>query len=195
MTRHQNPILCLCADCNASRWQRADEKCCMNRWYLEGPASLYLFVGERLAWKTFCWLVLRVREDESEEGDTLIQHRGAGAIHGAAGLAESLEARGHPSAASRADHTLLLPRRPQDVWQGQGTDGVCVCVVMLSQTWLLDMSRARYVNVSVRGSSLLMRLLMFYIWTYAPHHYVHWLPCKTNFIIRSSNMKYRLSYD
>lgn len=66
---------------------------------------------------------------ESKGGDTLSRYPGAGTIHGAAGLAESLEAKGHPSGAWRADHTLLLPYRPQDVWQGHGTDGgVCVCV-------------------------------------------------------------------
>lgn len=78
--------------------------------------------------ENFCWLVPQVCEKESKEGDTLSRYPGAGTIHGAAGLAESLEARGHPSGALRADHTLLLPYRPQDVWQGQGTDGgVCVC--------------------------------------------------------------------
>lgn len=72
--------------------------------------------------------MLRECEKESNEGDTLSWYPGAGTIHGAAGLAESLEARGHPSGASRADHTLLLPYRPQDVWQGQGTDGgLCMC--------------------------------------------------------------------
>lgn len=58
--------------------------------------------------------------------------RGQGPIHGTAGLAESLEATGHPSGASRADHTLV-PYRPQDAWRRQGTDGgastrVCACV-------------------------------------------------------------------
>ena len=74
----------------------------------------------------------RVCEKESKAGDTLSRYPRAGTIHGAAGLAESLEARGHPSGAWRADHTLLLPYRPQDVWQGQGTDGgACVSMLIL----------------------------------------------------------------
>ncbi len=105
--------------------------------------------------ENFCWRVPRVCEKESKEGDTLSRYPGAGTIHGAAGLAESLEARGHPSGASRADHALLLPYRPQDVWQGQGTDGG-VFVSMLSPTWFLDMSSAsaRYINVLTRERML-----------------------------------------
>ena len=66
----------------------------------------------------FCWLVARVCEKESKADDTLSWYPGAGTIHGAAGLAESLEARGHPSGAWGADHTLLLP--PGHKMSGKG---------------------------------------------------------------------------
>lgn len=99
----------------------------MHRWYLEGFTSSYLFVNKRLSRKLFSWLVPWVCEKESKEDDKFPRFRGAGVLRGAAGHAESLEARGHRSGALRADHTLLLPYRPQDVWQRQGTDGgVCV---------------------------------------------------------------------
>lgn len=100
----------------------------MHRWYLEDFANLYLFVSKRLSRKLFCWLVPWVCERESKEDDKFPWYLGVGPTRGTAGHAESPEARGHRSGALRADYTLLLPYRPQDVWQWLDTDGgVCVC--------------------------------------------------------------------
>lgn len=64
-----------------------------------------------------------VYKKKSKADDTLSQHPRGATIHGGAGHAGSLEGRGHRSGASRADHTLLLPHGPQDVWQWRHTDG------------------------------------------------------------------------
>ncbi len=96
----------------------------------EKPQLLVSVCQQEVIKKTFAGSCPECVKGNQRQRDTLSWYPGAGTIHGTAGLAESLEAKGHPSGAWRADHTLLLPYRPQDVWQGQGTDGgvyVCVC--------------------------------------------------------------------
>lgn len=74
---------------------------------------------------------------ESKEDDNFPSYSGVGPIHGTAGYAESLEARGHRSVALRADYTLLLPYRPQDVWRWQRTDGgVHVSVLRIRDSYI-----------------------------------------------------------
>lgn len=109
-------------------------------------ASLNLFVSKRLSRKLLR-AEQQVNEKESKEGHTLFWYPGAGTIRGAAGLAESLEARRAPlwclegrphPAALQATRCLA---RAWHRWKRE-------CVVALTD-WFLDMSRisARYVNV------------------------------------------------
>lgn len=94
-----------------------------------------VFTSRRL----FCQSSPRVKPvKEQQRGGTDSWDWRAATIRSAAGLAEGLEARGHPFDASGPDHTLPLPQGPQDVWQGRRTDGglsacegaqcVCPCV-------------------------------------------------------------------
>lgn len=109
-------------------------------------ASLNLFVSKRLSRKLLR-AEQQVNEKESKEGHTLFWYPGAWTIRGAAGLAESLEARRAPlwclegrphPAALQATRCLA---RAWHRWKRE-------CVVALTD-WSLDMSRisARYVNV------------------------------------------------
>lgn len=111
----RDSTLCLCVDSNALSWQR-EVKWSMHRWYLESSAVAFVCLSARGYQENFCWLVPRLRENESKAGGTLSGYPG-GRDHprrswacweprGERATLWCLQGRPHPAAALQATRCL-----------------------------------------------------------------------------------------